>query len=541
MAGLATAFGSGAMTNSIEDLEESKCFLVTGSNTTENHPVISTFIKRAVKQRGARLILADPRNVELSKFADIHLKQKPGSDIAWINGMINIIIKEGLLDEKFIAERTENFEALKEAVSKYTPEYVEEISDIPKEDLINAARMYASSGASAIVYAMGITQHITGTDAVKSLANLSMVTGNIGRPGTGVNPLRGQNNVQGACDMGCLPGNFPAYMQVANDEHRAKFEAAWGCTLNPKPGLTIPKIIDGADKGTIKALIIMGENPMMSDPDITHVEHALGKLDLLVAMDIFLNETTALADVVLPSASWPEKDGTFTNTERKVQRVRKAVAAPGLAIPDWKALEMLANKMGASWSYTDANAIMEEIRGVTPSYKGISYQRLENTGLQWPCPNDEHPGTRILHSAAFTRGKGLFTVNHYLPPAEVTDKQYPFILTTGRILQQYHTATMTRRSKGLVSRTPDAFVEINPADAKKLGIAAGDKIEITSRRGKITVNADLTSSVDKGVVFVPFHYHEAAVNKLTNAAIDPVANIPEYKVCAVNLKRASAK
>ncbi len=538
MAGLATAFGSGAMTNSIEDLEESKCFLVTGSNTTENHPVISTFIKRAVKQKGARLILADPRNVVLSKYATIHLKQKPGSDIAWINGMINIIIKEGLLDEKFIAERTENFEALKEAVKKYTPEYVEEISDIPKEDLINAARLYASSGASAIVYAMGITQHITGTDAVKSLANLSMVTGNIGRPGTGVNPLRGQNNVQGACDMGCLPGNFPAYIQVANDEHRAKFEAAWGCTLNPKPGLTIPKIIDGADKGKIKALIIMGENPMMSDPDITHVEHALEKLDLMVAMDIFMNETTALADVVLPSASWPEKDGTFTNTERRVQRVRKAVNAPGLALPDWKVLEMLANKMGASWSYADANAIMEEIRTVTPSYKGISYQRLEDEGLQWPCPNDEHPGTQILHSAAFTRGKGLFTVNHYLPPAEVTDKQYPFILTTGRILQQYHTATMTRRSKGLVSRTPDAFVEINPADAKKLGIAAGDKIEISSRRGKITVNADVTPSVDKGVVFVPFHYHEAAVNRLTNAAMDPIANIPEYKVCAVNLKRA---
>lgn len=538
MAGLATAFGSGAMTNSIEDLEGSRCFLVTGSNTTENHPVISTFIKRAVKQRGAKLILVDPRNIELSKFAAIHLKQKPGSDIVWINGMINIIIKEGLLDEKFIAERTENFEALKEAVLKYTPEYVEEISDIPKEDLIKAARMYASSGASAIVYAMGITQHITGTDAVKSLANLSMVTGNIGRPGTGVNPLRGQNNVQGACDMGCLPGNFPAYMQVANDEHRAKFETAWGCTLNAKPGLTIPKIIEGADKGTIKALIIMGENPMMSDPDIAHVEHALGKLDLMVAMDIFMNETTALADVILPSASWPEKDGTFTNTERKVQRVRKAVTAPGLALPDWKILEMLANKMGASWNYADANAIMEEIRSVTPSYKGISYQRLENEGLQWPCPNEEHPGTRILHSAAFTRGKGLFTVNHYMPPAEVTDKEYPFILTTGRILQQYHTATMTRRSKGLVSMTPDAFVEINPVDAKELGIAAGDKIVISSRRGKITVNADVTSSVDKGVVFVPFHYHEAAVNRLTNTAIDPIANIPEYKVCAVSLRKA---
>jgi formate dehydrogenase alpha subunit len=537
VAGLAIAFGSGAMTNSIADLEESKCFLITGSNTTENHPVISTFVKRALKQRQAKLILADPRNVELSKFATIHLKQKPGSDIAWINGMINIIINEGLIDEKFIADRTENYDTLKDSVSKYTPEYVEEISGIKKDDLVQAARLYASSGASSILYAMGITQHITGTDAVKSLANLAMVTGNIGRPGTGVNPLRGQNNVQGACDMGCLPGNFPAYMQVANDEHRSKFEAAWGCTLNPKPGLTIPKIIDGADKRTIKALFIMGENPMMSDPDIAHVEHALGKLDLLVALDIFMNETTALADVVLPSAAWPEKDGTFTNTERRVQRTRKAVNAPGLALPDWKAIEMLANRLGASWNYADANVIMEEIRGVTPSYKGISYHRIEKTGLQWPCPNDEHPGTKILHSAAFTRGKGLFTVNHYLQPAEVTDDKYPFILTTGRILQQYHTATMTRRSKSLVSRTPEAFIEINPSDAYALGISEGDRVEISSRRGTIIVSADVTSSVDKGVVFIPFHYHEAAVNRLTISAIDPVANIPEYKVCAVNLKR----
>jgi formate dehydrogenase alpha subunit len=526
------------MTNSIADLEDSKCFLVTGSNTTENHPVISTFIKRAVMQKGAGLIVADPRSIELSKFATVSLGQKPGSDIAWINGMINIIISEGLAAEKFISERTENFEALKEAVAKYTPEYVEEISGIPKDELVRAARLYATSGASAIVYAMGITQHITGTDAVKSLANLAMVTGNIGRPGTGVNPLRGQNNVQGACDMGCLPGNFPAYQQVANDEHRAKFEAAWGCKLNPKPGITIPKVIEGADKGTIKALIIMGENPMMSDPDIAHVEHSLDKLELLVTMDIFMNETTSLADVVLPSSSWPEKEGTFTNTERRVQRVRKALDSPGNAIPDWKALTMLANKLGANWNYEDSKAVMEEIRSVTPSYKGISYERLDNASIQWPCPNDEHPGTPILHAAAFTRGKGLFTVNHYLPPAEATDKEYPFIMTTGRILQQYHTATMTRRSKGLVSRTPDAFVEINPKDAKALKISSGDNVEISSRRGKITVVADVTERVEKGIVFIPFHYSEAAVNRLTIAAIDPIANIPEYKVCAVAIKKS---
>ena len=538
MAGLATAFGSGAMTNSIADLGESNCFLITGSNTTENHPVISTVIKRAITQKGAKLILVDPRNIDLAKFATVWLRQKPGTDIAWINGMLNIIINEGLLNEQFIAERTENFEAVKEAVKKYTPEHVESVTSIPKEDLIQAARLYARSGASAIIYAMGITQHITGTDAVKSLANLAMLTGHVGRPGTGVNPLRGQNNVQGACDMGCLPGNFTAYTQVANEEHRRKFEEAWGVALNPKPGLTIPKIIEGADKGTIKALMIMGENPMMSDPDLTHVEHALKKLDLLVVQDIFLNETAQIADVVLPSSAWAEKDGTYSSTERRVQRIRKAVSAPGQAKDDWQILSLLANRMGANWDYANACDIMQEINAHTASYKGITYERLEKVGLHWPCPTPEHPGTPILHSSAFTRGRGLFSVTEYIPAAEQTDAQYPYILTTGRILYQYHTATMSRRSLGLVSRTPEVFVEINPEDARALGIVHGDKLTVSSRRGSITVSADVNERCDKGVVFIPFHYSEAAVNKLTITAIDPVANIPEYKVCAVNINKA---
>jgi len=538
VAGLATAFGSGAMTNSIADLGESNCFLITGSNTTENHPVISTVIKRAITQKGAKLILVDPRNIDLAKFATVWLRQKPGTDIAWINGMLNIIISEGLLNEQFVAERTENFEAVKEAVKKYTPEYVESITTIPKDDLIQAARLYAKSEASAIVYAMGITQHITGTDAVKSLANLAMVTGHIGRPGTGVNPLRGQNNVQGACDMGCLPGNFTAYLQVANEEHRKKFEEAWGVSLNPKPGLTIPKIIEGADKGTIKALMIMGENPMMSDPDLAHVEHALEKLDLLVVQDIFLNETAQMADVVLPSSAWAEKDGTYSSTERRVQRIRKAVCAPGQAKDDWQILTQLANKMGANWKYASAKDIMQEINATTASYKGITYERIEKVGLHWPCPTPDHPGTPILHSAAFTRGKGLFSVTEYIPPAEQTDSEYPYILTTGRILYQYHTATMSRRSTGLVSRTPEVFAEINPADARTLGIAHGDKLTVSSRRGTITVKADVSERCDQGVVFIPFHYSEAAVNKLTITAIDPIANIPEYKVCAVRIAKA---
>jgi len=539
VAGLAAAFGSGAMTNSINDLSESDCFLITGSNTTETHPVIATVVKRAITQRGAKLILADPRNIELAKFATVWLRQKPGTDIAWINGLMNIIITEDLLDKTFVAERTENFEAVKAAVAKYTPEYVETITSIPREDLVKAARMYARAGAASILYAMGITQHVTGTDAVKSLANLAMLTGNIGRPGTGVNPLRGQNNVQGACDMGCLPVSFTAYLQVANEEHRRKFEDAWGVKLNPKPGLTIPKIIEGADTGAIKALLIMGENPMMSDPDLAHVEHALSQLDLMVVQDIFLNETTALADVILPSSAWAEKEGTFTNTERRVQMVRKAVSAPGQARDDWEILTLLAIKMGADWKYGQAKDIMDEINRVTPSYKGITYERIASTGIQWPCPTSEHPGTPILHSAAFTRGKGLFSVTEYIPAAEQTDIEYPFVLTTGRILYQYHTATMSRRSQGLVSRTPEAFMEIHPADAKELGIRSGDRIDVSSRRGSISLKADVSERVDRGVVFIPFHYSEAAVNRLTITALDPVANIPEYKVCAVKIQKSS--
>jgi len=527
------------MTNSITDLGESDCFLITGTNTTENHPVIATFIKRAVTHRGAKLILADPRNIELGKFATIWLRQRPGTDVAWINGMMNVIISEGLLNEKFVAERTENFEALKATVSKYTPEYVEKISGIPADDLKKAARLYAKSGASAIVYAMGITQHINGTDNVKSLANLAMLTGQIGRPGTGVNPLRGQNNVQGACDMACLPGNLPAYKKVTEATDRKPFEDAWGVSLPDKVGLTIPKIIDAAASGAVKALYVMGENPMMSDPDVKHVEKALKNLDLLVVQDIFLTETGNLAHVVLPTAGWSEKEGTYTNTERRVQRIRKAVDAPGEARPDWEIITLLANRLGANWKYASAKDIFEEVCKVTVSYAGITYERIEKEGIQWPCPNTEHPGTQILHSAAFTRGKGLFSVCEHIDPAELPDNEYPLLLTTGRILYQYHTATMSRRSKGLVSRTPQPFVEIHPDDAAKLGIAHGDKIEVSSRRGSIEVFAEVNGRCDKGVVFIPFHYSEAAVNRLTHTAIDPVANIPEYKVSAVKIRKVA--
>ena len=537
MAGLAAAFGSGAMTNSLADLSESDCYLITGTNTTENHPVIATIIKRAVIQRGATLILVDPRDIDLAKFASVWLRQKPGTDIAWINGLINVILRESLVDETFIAERTENFDAVRKAVKKYTPEYVESITGIPKDDLIKAATQFAHANAAAILYAMGITQHTKGTNNVKSLANLAMLTGNMGRPGTGVNPLRGQNNVQGACDMACLPGNLPGYRKVGDDEHRKPFEEAWGTKLPSKPGLTIPDMVEAAADGSLKALFVMGENPMMSDPDTAHVEKALKNLDLLIVQDIFLNETGRLAHVVLPAAAWAEKDGTYTNTERRVQRIRKAVNAPGKTLPDWEVLTLLANKLGAHWHYSTVKEIMDEINAVTASYKGITYDRIEEVGIQWPCPAIDHPGTPILHKDAFARGKGLFSVTEYIPPAEETDNEYPLILTTGRILYQYHTATMSRRSKGLTSRTPDAFVEINTKDAKDLGIKQGDELQVSSRRGSIKLFADISEKCDKGVVFIPFHYSEAAVNRITNSALDPISKIPEYKVCAVKISK----
>jgi len=525
------------MTNSIGDLAEADCFLITGSNTTENHPVISTIIKQAVSQRGAKLILADPRGIDLARFATVWLRQKPGTDVAWLNGMAQIIISEGLADETFIAERTENYDALKEAVKTFTPEYVESITDIPKDKLVEAARLYARADAAAILYAMGITQHTKGTNNVKCIANLAMLTGNLGRPGTGVNPLRGQNNVQGACDMGALPNVYSGYQQVANEDAAKKFEKAWGATLSRKPGITIPQMMEGAADGSVKALFVMGENPMVSDPDIGHLEQGLKNLDLLVCQDIFLHETGHLADVVLPSAAWGEKDGTYTNSERRVQQIRKAVYSPGKTLPDWEILTMLAKKMGADWNYTDPREIMDEICATTPSYGGITYDRIEDVGLHWPCPTLDHPGTPILHKDAFARGKGLFSAIEYTPPNEEPDSDYPFILTTGRILYQYHTATMTRRSKGLVSRTPDAFVEINSRDAQSLNISQGDKLTVSSRRGSIEVAADISERCDKGVVFIPFHYSEAAVNRLTNPALDPIARIPEYKVCAVKVEK----
>jgi formate dehydrogenase alpha subunit len=526
------------MTNSVDEIEFTDLILAIGTNTTENHPVISSKVKRAVRRHGAKLIVIDPRDIQLTKYADIWLRQKPGTDVAVINGLMNIIINEGLLAKDYIEKRTEGFEALKEAVAKYTPYYVEEISGIPAEDLKTVARMYGAAKSAAILYAMGITQHTTGTDNVKSCANLAMLCGNIGIEGGGVNPLRGQNNVQGACDMGALPNVFPAYQQVANGEARAKFEKAWGVSLPAKPGLTIVEVMNAAHKGDIKGLYVMGENPMLSDPDLTHVEEALKNLDILVVQDIFLTETAQIADVVLPSVCFAEKDGTFTNTERRVQRVRKAVPPPGEARNDWEIISDLSTRIGYPMSYASTSEIMDEINRVAPSYGGITYERIEKEGLQWPCPNVDHPGTRYMHKEKFTRGLGLFHAIEYIPPAELPDDEYPMILSTGRVLYHFHTGTMTRRAEGLSERYPESLVEINPRDTQKYGIEDGKLVKLTTRRGSIEARARVTDRSPEGVIFVNFHFREVAVNLLTNPVLDPIGKIPEYKVCAVKVEAA---
>ncbi len=538
MAGLAASFGSGAMTNSIDELEYTDLILAAGTNTTENHPVIGMKVKRAVKQHGTKLIVIDPRGIDLVKYADIWLCQKPGTDVAVFNGLMNVIIAEGLHAKGYIAERTEGFDALKTAVTKYTPEYVEKISGVSAEDLKKAARLYAKANKASIIYAMGITQHISGTDNVKSTANLAMLCGNIGIEGGGVNPLRGQNNVQGACDMGGLPDVFPAYQQVANEDARKKFETAWGATLSGKHGLTIVEIMNAAGRGDIKAIYIMGENPLISDPDLHHIKKELQKLDLLVVQDIFLTETAEFADVVLPSASFAEKDGTFTNTERRVQRIRKVVNAPGEAKPDWEIIAGISTKMGYPMNYSSAKEIFEEIAKVTPSYAGISYERIEKEGIQWPCPTPEHQGTKFLHKEKFSRGLGLFHAIEYIPPAELPDKEYPLILSTGRVLYHYHTGTMTRRAVGPSERCPESLIEIHPDDAVKFGVNDGQMVKVTSRRGTVEAKAQITQKSPQGTIFMNFHFAEAAVNLLTNPVLDPIGKIPEYKVCAVKLEAA---
>jgi formate dehydrogenase major subunit len=544
--GLAGTFGSGAMTQSIADIAQAKTLFIIGSNTFEQHPLIGRRVMQA-KAKGAKIIYADPRYTPTGKQADLYMPFYSGTDVAIFNGIMQHILKNGWENKEFIEKRTKDFDKLKAVVMKpeYSLENVAKISGIPAKDLATAAEWIGKSEANAILYSMGITQHTTGVDNVKSVANLQMLTGNLGRPGTGVCALRGQNNVQGACDMGALPNVYSGYQAVIVPENRKKMTDAWGTEIaEGKVGLTVTQVANVlADKpGTIKCLYIMGENPMLSDPDLHHVEKGLKTLEFLVVQDIFMTETAQFAHVVLPAACFAEKEGTQTNTERRVQKWRKAVNPPGEAKADWQIFCELAAKMGFAkqFPFKSAEEIFTEISKVTPSYGGMTYARLEKPeALHWPCPTADHPGTPILHKEKFAHpdGLGVLTPIEFKPPAEVPDKEYPLILTTGRVLWQWHTGTMTRRSENLEREVPTGWIEINPEDAAPLGIADGEIVKAITRRGQIEVPAKVTKDIKKGVTFMPFHYVECAANMLTNNALDPVANIPEFKACAIRIEK----
>lgn len=549
------------MTNSIAEIEKNKAIFVIGSNTTENHPIIALAMKKAVLMHGAKLIVADPRKVPLVKFATLWLRQRPGTDTALVNSIMHVILEEGFEDQEFINTRTEGFENFKASLREFTPEYGEKITGVPAQDIVKAAEIYAKAERAGVYYAMGITQHSMGTNNVHALANLVMLTGNIGKESCGINPLRGQNNVQGACDMGCSPNVLPGYQKVTDRAVRHKFEETWGVCLPDKVGYSATEMIGAMMDGKLKGLYVMGENPALSDPNIKHSLAAFKQLDLLIVQDIFMSETAELADVVLPAASFAEKDGTFTNTERRVQLVKKAVSPPGQAMDDLTIINSIARRMGgfkhiinavSDLGFTfkkepkkDAGQISSEeafleVKLLWEALGGMTYQRLKNGGLQWPCPSRNHPGTPYLFKDRFPRGKegkALFTAVPHVDSSELPDQEYPFVLTTGRLLFHYHTGTMTRRSKGLEAIAPEPFMELNQADAQKLGFNDADMAKVFSKRGDIVLKVKITDRVPAGVVFIPFHYKEAAANILTNDALDPVCKIAEAKVCAVQIEK----
>lgn len=531
--GASAAFGRGAMSNSLSDIASADLLFVIGSNTTECHPIIGRIIRQGVKSGRTNLIVGDPRGIDLSSLASVHMQHRPGTDVALLNSMMHVIIEENLQDQEFIDERTEGYEELAETVKHYTPEVGEEITGVPKDKIIEAARLFANAGRAAILYGMGITQHTTGTDNVKSVANLLMLTGNMGKEGTGFSPLRGQNNVQGACDVGALPNVFTGYQKVDNPDVRLKFESAWGCSLDDKPGLPVTEMMEAASQGKIRALYVAGENPLMSEPFLSHARKVIQQLDFLVVQDIFPTETAVVADVILPAAAFAEKDGTFTSTERRVQKLNKAIEPPGEAKPDWQIISSVAERLGYSFNYNNSAQIMDEIASVTPIYGGIHHDRLEGHGLQWPCPDRDHPGTKILHEDSFTRGLGKFHGVEYRPPAEAVSEEYPLILTTGRVLEHWHTGSMSRRSEVLGKLNPNGAVDIHPSDALKLGLVSGDLVTLASARGSVEVPVNVTDKMAPGVAFMAFHWKESPANVLTNPALDPTAKIPEFKVSAV--------
>jgi len=546
--GLQLAIGSSAMSNSIAEMEHLDTFIVTGSNTTETHPVISLFLKKAVRKNGAKLIVIDPRQIELTDFATLWLRQKPGTDVAVFQAMANVIVTEKRFDSQFIEQRTEGFDEYIESLEHCTPEWAEAISGVPADDIRQAARLYADAERAAFYWGMGISQSTHGTDNTLSITNMALMCGHAGKPGTGLNPLRGQNNVQGCSDSGGLPNVYTAYQPVSDAAVKRKFENAWGTWLSAEPGLTVTEMVDGALTGQIKAMVVMGENPMMSEPNLSHAQHALEALDLLVCIDIFMNETGEMADVILPSASFAEKEGTFTNSDRRVQRVRQALPAVGDALPDWQIVCQLAKRMeaqlgierSAGFDYQAPEEIWEEMRQLTPDFYGITYQRLEaEGGVHWPCPALDHPGTPYLFADDFPRGRGKFWELEYGSESEHPDDEYPYHLTTGRVLFHWHGGTMTRRSK-LDEAFPLPIIEMHPDDAAELRLISGDWVKITSRRGEVTCQVMVTGRSPQGTVFLPFHFVEAAANILTLDKIDPRAKIPDFKMAAVKLEKVEA-
>jgi len=530
-------------------VENSEAMLIIGSNTTEQHPVFGTKIRQAVRTRGVKLIVADPRKIDITEFATLHLQHKPGTDVALINGLMYIIMEQGWEDNKFIQTRTEGFVEFKNTIESYPPNIVSEITGISVSKLKQAAEILAKSKPMAVIWAMGITQHIVGVRNVMSLANLQMLLGNMGIPGGGVNPLRGQNNVQGACDLGGLPNVYSGYQKVTSQEVADKFTEAWGAEMSLSIGMTITELIPAAGEGKVKALYIMGEDPIMSDPDSNHVRKCFENCEFVVLQEIFPSETTPYADVLLPGVSFAEKTGTYTNTERRIQMVHKAIEPIGEAREDWRIISDLAReiiKSGkrtinsgqyANWEYENSEQIMNEIAALTPSYAGVSHSRLEKgERLQWPLKDSTHSGTPILHVGEFTRGFGKFSPIEHIPPAEMPDDEFPMLFSTGRVLYHWHGGEMTRRAEGLVSVYGHSLIEINPDDAELLRITDDMGVEVTSRRGKIKTRAWITERVPPGMVFANFHFPESPANELTIAALDPVAKIPEYKICAVKLK-----
>ncbi|MBP2637554.1 MAG: putative formate dehydrogenase [Firmicutes bacterium] len=539
VAGLATSFGSGAMTNSINELPESKMIFLIGGNPTEAHPAIGAKMRQALRN-GAKLIVADPRRIELAAKAHVWLQLTPGTDIALINGMMHIILKNGWHDQEFINQNTTGFDQVAEVVEKYTPDYVEKITGVPKHLLFEAAKMYATAERASIFYTLGITEHTCGTDNVMSLANLAMLTGNVGKLYSGVNPMRGQNNVQGSCDMGALPNVYSGYQKVNDPQVQGKFEKAWGVNLSDKVGYMLPDMIDASIAGKLKAMYVMGEDPIRSDGDAHHVRKGFEHLEFLVVQNIFMTETGKLADVILPAASFAEKDGTFTNCERRVQRVRQAIEPIGNSRPDWQIIRDLSNKMGYTMSYSHPSEIMDEMASLSPMFAGLSFERIDENGLQWPVPTKEHPGTQYLHvDGKFTCGLGVFKAIEHQSPAELPDDEYPFLLTTGRILYHY-CITTAGYSKQLTEYRPEERAMIHPDDAKRLNIADKELITVTSRRGTVQAKAWVTNDVLPGGIWMSFHYQECPTNEITSGCGDKVTKTYEYKVCAVKVAKAAA-